>query len=69
MIKKCESGKTCNSEYQDHKYGKGMRVHNVGPKSKTGGEPKEVCTICGGPVRNVARLIEHGKQHIAKVHG
>ena len=39
-IKKCN----CQSEYQDKKYGPGMRVHNVGKK---GGTKSAKCTVCG----------------------
>ena len=38
-IKRC----TCNHEYQDKKYGKGNRVHNIG----TGQNPPKKCTVCG----------------------
>lgn len=31
---------TCVHEYQDGRYGAGLRVHNVGSK-------KAVCTVCG----------------------
>lgn len=37
VIKPC----TCDSPYQDKKYGKGLRVHN---EKKDGGA---VCTVCG----------------------
>jgi hypothetical protein len=37
-IKKC----TCKSDYQDKKYGAGMRVHNLNKD-----ETKAVCTVCG----------------------
>jgi hypothetical protein len=32
----------CNHQYQDRVYGKGMRVHNVSPKTEA-----SVCTVCG----------------------
>ncbi len=35
-IMKC----SCKSEYQDKKYGSGMRVHTIGNKKTT-------CTVCG----------------------
>jgi len=40
-IKSC----TCRHEYQDRKYGKGMRVHNKAI-SKTGRGNDWVCTVC-----------------------
>lgn len=44
-IAKC----TCKSEYQDAKYGHGMRVHNLGKgKEKAGRKAK--CTVCGNKV-------------------
>jgi hypothetical protein len=41
MIAPC----VCESTYQDKKYGKGMRVHNAAPKSKS--SDKMRCTVCG----------------------
>lgn len=41
-VKKC----TCQNEYQDNKYGKGMRVHNP-VKQKTSGPKQYRCTVCG----------------------
>ena len=38
VIKPC----TCQSEFQDNMYGKGMRVHS---EKKVGREAK--CTVCG----------------------
>lgn len=38
IIKKC----VCSHEYQDRRYGKGMRVMNV--KSK---KEEATCTVCG----------------------
>ena len=32
----------CQHEYQDKKYGKGIRVHNTDKSNK-----KNVCTVCG----------------------
>ena len=37
---------TCIDEFQDDKYGKGVRVHAFGLK-KFYGEPGFVCTKCG----------------------
>jgi len=37
---------TCQHEYQDKKYGKGMRVHNKAAGNK-GTEKKWRCTVCG----------------------
>lgn len=39
-IKKC----TCKSEYQDEKYGKGMRVHNLCLPTPKGQECR--CVVC-----------------------
>lgn len=36
----------CQHEYQDKKYGKGMRVHNKGGSSKTQ-SAVWVCSVCG----------------------
>lgn len=41
MIKQC----TCQSEYQDKKYGKGNRVHNTA-KNKSGKGEAGRCTVC-----------------------
>lgn len=35
----------CNHEYQDRKYGNGMRIHNFAPKAQQGGGYR--CTVCG----------------------
>lgn len=32
----------CKSEYQDSKYGKGVRIHTVGKEGKS-----FICTVCG----------------------
>lgn len=40
MIGKCG----CNNTYQDNKYGKGMRVHNMCGGKNTSGERR--CTNC-----------------------
>ena len=40
VIKKC----TCKNEYQDKKYGTGMRVMNPMSKTKKG---MHKCTVCG----------------------
>ena len=42
-IKTC----TCNSEYQDKKYGKGKRVHNETTKGKGVSGVIYRCTVCG----------------------
>lgn len=42
VIKEC----VCESAYQDKKYGKSQRVHNVG-KGKDGKSSKKTCTVCG----------------------
>lgn len=39
-ILKCD----CKHEYQDQKYGKGMRVHNTKKKGKDGNLNR--CTVC-----------------------
>ena len=46
MIKPCD-GARCISEYQDKKYGRGMRVHNA---KANGGRS---CTVCGKDVAGV----------------
>lgn len=39
---------TCENEFQDKTYGKGMRVHNPGGKSGTkDSNLKMICTCCG----------------------
>lgn len=38
-------GCKCKHEYQDEKYGKGVRVHNMALKKN--GDPKWRCTVCG----------------------
>ena len=42
MIAQC----SCHHKYQDKRYGKGMRVHNFGPKANKG-NPGWRCTVCG----------------------
>lgn len=37
---------TCDHDYQDAKYGQGMRVFNLGMKTKGSGT-KATCTVCG----------------------
>lgn len=49
VIRKC----VCNHQYQDNKYGKGNRVHNVGPD-------KLRCTVC-------AREIKMSMEEIKKI--
>lgn len=39
---------TCQHDFQDKTYGKGMRVHNVTPKSKAN------CTVCSN-----AKTVDH----------
>lgn len=51
MIKKC----TCVNEYQDRKYGKGMRVHTTGKKDG------DRCTVCGP----VSGPLKRAKMHAA----
>lgn len=41
MILPCK----CKNDYQDQKYDKGNRVHNVGTKNKD--RPVRTCTVCG----------------------
>ena len=48
---------TCKSDFQDRKYGANMRVHNVGPKTKTE-EPTKTCTVC---IRGMS--IAHQQRH------
>ena len=42
MIKPC----SCKQEYQDSKYGRGMRVHNKS-RSRVSGKDAWTCTSCG----------------------
>ena len=43
-IKKC----SCKNDYQDRKYGKGKRVHNLaGANAKGSMGAKYRCTVCG----------------------
>jgi len=62
-IQKC----TCASEYQDERYGKGMRVHNVtAGKNK----PEAVCTVCHESKRSkVAREHASASVEMLKLHG
>lgn len=65
-IKQCAlavKGGPCRSEFQDQRYGPGMRVHTVG---KAGDER---CTVCSGPARWVRRLQIHAEAHIKTAHG
>lgn len=42
---------TCHHEYQDNRYGKGVRVAT--PKKLSQGKPTEVkCTVCGTVTKN-----------------
>ena len=36
----------CNNDFQDKRYGRGHRVHNIGGGTKTSGK-KATCTVCG----------------------
>lgn len=43
---------SCKHEYQDKKYGVGMRVHNEAPKVGKDASGKVTgfrCTVCGSP--------------------
>ena len=42
MIKPC----SCKQEYQDSKYGRGMRVHNKS-RSRVSGKDAWTCSCCG----------------------
>ena len=44
MILSCD--KKCIHEFQDEKYGKGMRVHNPCGKSASVGQQNYRCTVC-----------------------
>lgn len=59
MVLKC----TCKSEFQDAKYGAGMRVHN--PQKKEGYR----CTVCGsprgGPAKAEAKPVKAGGVKVA----
>lgn len=37
----------CESTYQDKKYGRGNRLHNLGPKVNKGTGEQARCTVCG----------------------
>lgn len=37
---------TCEHEFQDKRYGRGLRVHNQGGGSKSS-TPKYTCSVCG----------------------
>lgn len=39
IIKPCK----CENDYQDKKYGKGNRIHNIGGSKE---RPVAVCTVC-----------------------
>lgn len=41
-VLKCQKG--CKHEFQDSRYGAGMRVFNVGGTKES---PKNRCTVCG----------------------
>lgn len=43
MILKC----TCKHQYQDDKYGQGMRVFNIIPPKKGISQESYRCTVCG----------------------
>ena len=53
MIQKC----VCKNEYQDKRYGVGMRVHTVGIK----GDKR--CTVCGPKARKLQRVAIHAGEH------
>lgn len=46
----------CASEFQDERYGKGMRLYNMSPKvGDVKGQPiKSTCTVCAAERRLVA---------------
>ena len=43
VVKKC----SCNYEYQDKRYGQGMRVHTPCKPATPNGPPRWRCTVCG----------------------
>ncbi len=43
---------TCKSDFQDHRYGRGKRVHNVGLKDNA------TCTVCGSRKSFTRRNVE-----------
>lgn len=45
---------SCQSSYQDDRYGKGMRVHNERPSKVKGGE-RYGCTVCGTGAKKKAQ--------------
>lgn len=40
----CACSNGCRSEFQDTRYGKGLRVHNLKAKKENGSAK---CTVCG----------------------
>ncbi len=60
VIQKCR--KNCVNEFQDKKYGPGMRVHIINKNKEF------VCTCCGGA--NLDRKSRaHASTHNARLHG
>lgn len=43
ILKPC----TCQHEYQDRRYGRGLRVHNATKGPARSGAPGWRCTVCG----------------------
>ena len=44
---------TCESEFQDKEYGKGMRLFNLRDDKKHAGEA--FCTVCGNKISGVTK--------------
>ncbi len=46
MVLSCTTGEGCEHEYQDQRYGRGMRVHeSCGEEGQNRGSA--TCTVCG----------------------
>ena len=56
MLKKC----TCKSEFQDRRYGVGMRLHTI---AKPGAIPQERCTICFSNDNTLAAMRRRADMH------
>lgn len=52
-VLRCPSN--CRHDYQDQRYGRGMRVHNLAALNKKEIERYWRCTVCGLPKRSGAK--------------
>ena len=57
IIKPC----TCKSEFQDKRYGRGMRLHTVATSPNA--IPKERCTICCAHDNTLAAMRRRADMH------